>query len=175
MAKPAQILELVATLSTETVQGPRILSDALARRLNSIADANEGEVPLHGRLFAQWLHHAFPRECPYPQKADAVTPMTVDEWTQATGHESAEKTNEEMQVVVDNDSCMLPVGEKAREHHHLAENELPWDDLEELLHPTKKATSDVVTLEPAAVQKAPWRMAALGSVILSVAVFAWKL
>ena len=27
---------------------------------------NQGTVPLHGRLFAQWVHHASPRECPLP-------------------------------------------------------------------------------------------------------------
>ncbi|OLP24478.1 hypothetical protein AK812_SmicGene48940, partial [Symbiodinium microadriaticum] len=26
--------------------------------------------PLHGRLFAQWMHYAFPHECPYPQIAE---------------------------------------------------------------------------------------------------------
>ena len=28
---------------------------------------NGGEVPLHGLLFAQWLHYAFPNECPHPR------------------------------------------------------------------------------------------------------------
>merc|ERR1740130_1743152 len=88
MAKPDQIIELVETLSTETVDAGK-LSERLVNRLNSIAQANEGEVPLHGRLFAQWMHHAFPRECPFPQPAGAVSPMTADEWMAATGHESA--------------------------------------------------------------------------------------
>lgn len=28
--------------------------------------------PLHGRLFAQWLHYVFPRECPFPHKTGSV-------------------------------------------------------------------------------------------------------
>ena len=34
--------------------------------MEQVASHHGGKVPLHGRLFAQWLHHAFPRECPYP-------------------------------------------------------------------------------------------------------------
>jgi len=184
MASPQQILELVATFSTKTVEQPRMVSDSLVKRLHSIADANEGEVPLHGRLFAQWMHHAFPRECPYPQKAGDASPMTADEWMQATGHENARKTNEEMQVIVDSDSCILPVGEKAQEHHNLPENELPWDEAEELLaaRPAENVVNDVVTLQRT-VAKAPKRsfvasaarMAAIASLILSVAALAWKM
>merc|ERR1719343_1639826 len=29
-----------------------------------IGKRHAGKVPPHGRLFAQWLHHAYPRECP---------------------------------------------------------------------------------------------------------------
>jgi len=42
------------------------ISDALASKLHSIADRNQGEVPIYGRLFSQWMHFAFPTECPYP-------------------------------------------------------------------------------------------------------------
>jgi len=178
MANPEEILELVASFSTKTVKGPRTLSDTLVQRLNRIADANHGQVPLHGRLFAQWMHHAFPRECPYPQPSGGVAPMTADKWMQATGHKSASKTNEEVQVFVESDSCMLPVGEKAREHHDLAENELPWDETEELLHPAKDSANNVVTLE-AAILKAPQRSLFTTAMpvffILGSALFAWKM
>merc|ERR550537_1532339 len=30
-------------------------------------------IPLHGRLLAQWLHYAFPRECPYPHMPGTVS------------------------------------------------------------------------------------------------------
>jgi len=42
-------------------------------------------VPLHGRLFAQWLHHAYPRECPYPHVAGTTHPQDTDDWLKNTG------------------------------------------------------------------------------------------
>jgi len=178
MANAEEILERVASLSTQTVEGPRTLAPTLVRRLNFIADANQGQVPLHGRLFAQWMHHAFPRECPYPQRLGDVAPMAKAEWVHATGHETAEKTREEMQLIVDGDSSTLPLGEKAREHHNFVENELPWDDAEELLHTAQDSANGVVIVQ-AVVPKAPQRSlfdkAMPAFFILGAAAFAWKL
>jgi len=175
MGNPRRILELVASLSTKTVEGPRTLPATLVRRLNFIADTNEGLVPFHGRLFAQWMHHAFPRECPYPQLSVDVATMAPDEWLHATGHESVEQTNEEMQVIVDSDSSILPVGENAREQHDLAENDLPWDEVEEVFFP---AAGEVVTLQQS-IPKAPQRslLVKVAPVffILGAAAFAWKM
>jgi len=44
------------------------------------AASDEGVVPLHGRLFAQWLHYAFPRDCPYPHKSGLVSTMSPTEF-----------------------------------------------------------------------------------------------
>lgn len=58
------------------------LPDALRQQLHDIALAQGGKVPLHGRLFAQWLHYAFPHECPYPHKSgtiSSVTPSSFEE------------------------------------------------------------------------------------------------
>mmetsp|Transcript_142165 Transcript_142165/g.247753 ORF Transcript_142165/g.247753 Transcript_142165/m.247753 type:complete len:636 (+) Transcript_142165:125-2032(+) len=65
--KPEQLLPLVGNLSSSSVDAPRKLPDPLVAKLNAIAKHHEGVVPLHSRLFAQWLHFAFPSECPYPQ------------------------------------------------------------------------------------------------------------
>merc|ERR1719220_2130891 len=62
-AEPKLIAEVVSRIQSDTVDAPRNLSSALLSRLNEIADKHGGRVPLHGRLFAQWLHHAYPREC----------------------------------------------------------------------------------------------------------------
>jgi len=49
--------------------GKSVGSD-LEELLGRVASASpRGRVPLHGRLFAQWLHYAFPHTCPYPHKA----------------------------------------------------------------------------------------------------------
>jgi len=57
-------------MPSDTVDAPRNLSSALVGRLNEIAQNHGGRVPLHGRLFSQWMHHAHPNECPYPQVAN---------------------------------------------------------------------------------------------------------
>jgi len=69
-AEPHRIAALVASMPSDTMDAPRNLSSALLDRLNEIAQNHGGRVPLHGRLFSQWLHHAYPNECPYPQLAN---------------------------------------------------------------------------------------------------------
>merc|ERR1719210_1982781 len=71
-ALPSQIAGLVSSLHSETVHAPRNLSGVLLSRLEQIAEIHHGKVPLHGRLFAQWMHHAYPRECPFPHKISAA-------------------------------------------------------------------------------------------------------
>jgi hypothetical protein len=81
-ATAAELLSLVGNMSTISQatlddEVPPELAGSLEGQLEQIAAAHGGEVPLHGRLFAQWLHYAFPRECPFPHKtgvAGAVTP-----------------------------------------------------------------------------------------------------
>merc|ERR1719433_1973430 len=65
-SSPEEIAAVVSTLHSETVQAPRNLSGVLLGRLEQISELHRGAVPLHGRLFAQWMHHAYPRECPFP-------------------------------------------------------------------------------------------------------------
>jgi hypothetical protein len=80
-ASPGLVAELVADLPSDTVAAPRNLSDSLRRKLYLIADQHGGRVPLHGRLFSQWMHHAFPYECPQPfGSGDLEAPMTGREW-----------------------------------------------------------------------------------------------
>ena len=45
------------------------------------------EVPLHGRLFAQWMHYAFPRHCPFPH-VSGTKRQSLTEF-QAERHERA--------------------------------------------------------------------------------------
>jgi hypothetical protein len=65
-ATVAEIRSLVAALPSATVAADRTLSPLLLQRLEEVASHHGGQIPLHGRLFAQWLHYAYPRECPYP-------------------------------------------------------------------------------------------------------------
>ena len=64
-ASPERLLSLVGNLSSSTVDAPRTFPSALTEKLHAVASHHEGEVPIHGRFFAQWLHFAFPNECPF--------------------------------------------------------------------------------------------------------------
>eukprot|EP00415_Alexandrium_ostenfeldii_P002536 UN2536 len=59
---------------------PPHLDASLRSQLTQIAASSGGKVPLHGRLFAQWLHYVFPRECPFPHKVGSTVAMTPTEY-----------------------------------------------------------------------------------------------
>merc|ERR1719277_2780124 len=67
-------------LDDDDDDGAPHISASLRRQLEEIASAHGGQVPIHGRLFAQWLHYAFPRECPFPHKTGAVSARTPVEF-----------------------------------------------------------------------------------------------
>jgi len=71
------IAKVVAQISTDTVDAPRNLTSELISKLDSVASRHGGRVPLHGRLFAQWMHHAFPNECPHPHVSGTTAPKTT--------------------------------------------------------------------------------------------------
>jgi hypothetical protein len=72
-ATPAEIVSLIAGMPSSTVSSNRDLSGWLLHRLDEVASHHSGQVPLHGRLFAQWMHYAYPRECPYPHAHGETT------------------------------------------------------------------------------------------------------
>mmetsp|Transcript_47450 Transcript_47450/g.128035 ORF Transcript_47450/g.128035 Transcript_47450/m.128035 type:complete len:571 (+) Transcript_47450:71-1783(+) len=83
VAAPAEILALVMNMSSQTSvddEEPPKLEGSLSRQLDEIASAHGGKVPLHGRLFAQWLHYAFPRECPFPHRSGATSQKAPSEF-----------------------------------------------------------------------------------------------
>merc|ERR1719420_1481864 len=63
-ASPSEILDAV-----ESMPQSSNISAPLRAKLDEVALVHNGNVPLHGRLVAQWLHFAFPHECPYPHEA----------------------------------------------------------------------------------------------------------
>merc|ERR1719346_420391 len=138
-ATPALLAQIVSGLESDTVQAPRNLSAAQLGRLDEIAEVHGGRVPLHGRLFAQWMHHAYPRECPYPQEAGTLSPQTPDEWMRETGEESTRADVEERMRHVAAGTCSgdvlcgaAPVGLRGTELHQ-EDPELPWTTSETLL------------------------------------------
>jgi len=81
MAAPEALIGVVSNLSTSSVDSPRRLPLGLARRLHAIAAERSGQVPLHGRVFAEWLHLAFPNECPFPHSVDDGALRTHGHWS----------------------------------------------------------------------------------------------
>jgi len=84
-ATPTRIAEVVSSLHSDTVDAPRNLSAALLTRLDEVARFHSGPIPLHGRLFAQWMHHAYPRECLFPHVAGTTSPLSQEEFVDQVG------------------------------------------------------------------------------------------
>jgi len=119
-AEPQRIAALVASMPSDTMVAPRNLSTALLSRLDAIAERHAGRVPLHGRLFAQWMHHAYPNECQYPQAVAETS-------TQAASTE-APKTMPRKDRALYADRFSVEVDELLVDNY-----DLPWTDVENLL------------------------------------------
>jgi len=131
IAQPSASAQTILRVLSQTFRfgGSKIeVSETLRRRLDEIASRHGGSVPIHGRLFAQWMHHVFPRECPYPHEAGTTSPQTADEWMKATGQNSSTATREDMK-------CHT---EKPRGKITDRSAELPWSDTEALFHAAQR-------------------------------------
>jgi len=80
VASPRQILDIVSTSSSIGEELSPASKGVLSEQLDKIGATHDGLVPLHGRLFAQWLHYAFPRECMFPHKAGTASKLTPMEY-----------------------------------------------------------------------------------------------
>jgi len=79
MARPSQILSILASSSADMLPLRDMIphqshTSQLQSLLEDVAEVNGGHVPLHGRLFAQWMHYAYPRECPFPHLSGTTSP-----------------------------------------------------------------------------------------------------
>lgn len=161
-AAPHRIVELVSQLGSDTLAAPRQLPASMISRLNSLTSPH-GKVKLHGRLFAQWMHHVFPNECPFPHEAGTVSPLTPDEWIGKDVGES----QKERQRIVDEDTCSADGCQPTAE-------ELPWHDEEDLLasQPRREEDEEQIYLLSALALSAlsvfSWRSASLAPLRLQV-------
>mmetsp|Transcript_59273 Transcript_59273/g.105352 ORF Transcript_59273/g.105352 Transcript_59273/m.105352 type:complete len:544 (+) Transcript_59273:118-1749(+) len=97
-ASAADILQLVGANQT--------MAPSLQIRLKEISEHHGGKVPLHGRLFAQWLHHVYPHECPYPHMSGTTNPLRADQF-EASG-QTVGASQDEMQQHVEGASRKKP-------------------------------------------------------------------
>jgi hypothetical protein len=93
-------------LDTASIEAEKV-SDTLRSRLEEVAAVNNGNVPLHGRLLAQWLHYAFPRDCPFPHLAGTVNPQTPMKFEEVLGEESTNASDEEVAQFLQSDAARL--------------------------------------------------------------------
>eukprot|EP00929_Paragymnodinium_shiwhaense_P081802 TRINITY_DN428_c0_g2_i4.p1 TRINITY_DN428_c0_g2~~TRINITY_DN428_c0_g2_i4.p1 ORF type:complete len:567 (-),score=199.45 TRINITY_DN428_c0_g2_i4:126-1826(-) len=132
-AYPEVLAVHLANISTSTVEASRSLSSTMERRLQDVAARNFGKVPLHGRLFAQMLHYAFPRECPYPHQSGATNPLTAAEWI-AANNEKPNLAFKDLKEYVS--TAQASNVQKASDGDIIEEEsgEALWSDEEEILY-----------------------------------------
>lgn len=128
---------VLRSMSASTIGPLGKIPDHLHKRLEEIAAQNEGVIPLHGRLFAQWLHHAYPQNCPYPHETGSINPETPDEWMKETGA-GVSAAEDEIKAHIESDTCSIDEQGKVDCGDERV-TDLPWSSKEELLtlHPHK--------------------------------------
>lgn len=102
-ARPDVLAALLKNLTTPSMDEPQPFSEVLEAKLSDIAGQNHGRVPLHGRLFMQWLHFAFPYECPYPHttQKDEAGKVLRTSYFQGTAGDMVGWLDDEMLPFVD--------------------------------------------------------------------------
>merc|ERR1719446_1699768 len=95
-----------------------VVNGTLFTLLEEIATHHSGLVPVHGRLFSQWLHYAFPHECPYPHMAGTIS----RDWAKKQGIEDV--TKEEMDKVLESEIARRPLSPDAGKSMWTLEEEL---------------------------------------------------
>jgi len=166
-ASAERILEIVSHLPSSTVEAPRILPDQLAQRLGDVAAHHGGKVPLHGRLFSQWLHHAYPRECPFPHLSGTTKPMTSREWMAETGESStcSQEMLEQHLGDLTANAALTPSG--GDEETDASRKGMQWSMEEELF--IRRKDSDSVPKGGSSKRRAWWWSASRNVVFIVIA------
>jgi hypothetical protein len=160
-ATPVRIIDVVTALPSASVAANRTLPSTLIHRLSDIAQHHGGRVPLHGRLFAQWMHNAYPRECAFPHASGATNPLSQTAALQQ-GVEISH-TQDQMASLV-NEASKHNVSTPARIIS--AESCVPWQDEEELFVPWTLKPQEPLEDDPHLW--AGFRIAAISSMIASI-------
>jgi hypothetical protein len=117
-ASPERLMAIVGNLSDAH------LSNALSTKLHSIAAQNNGQVPLPGRLFAQWLHFAFPHQCAYPSVVESAAALTASQWLGGQSAASEEERQRHMvQPMQGSEASQLKIDDLWSDHEILPVSE----------------------------------------------------
>jgi len=120
-----QILSLVQSLSSRSMAA-RDLPQSLVSKLYEVAALHDGQVPIHSRLFSEWMHHAFPMDCPSPTDANSMEFSPEEVAKISSGISSEEK-----QAYIEADTCS--VNEAGKIECAGETEDLPWSGKQELL------------------------------------------
>jgi hypothetical protein len=141
IATPAEIKKALRVASSFNSASPGLrtgmIAPSLHRRLQEVADHHGGRVPIHGRLFAQWLHHVYPYECAYPHMSGSKRPQWVGDFEEETGKVS-QFTDEEIVSFLRNASTV----QASKQNKTMIADAVscaPWEDTEELFAPLPRA------------------------------------
>lgn len=146
-ASPSDVEAAVAALSSPITAAGRDVGPVLRNRLQAIAAAHGGMVPTYGRLFAQWMHHAFPRECPYPHRSGTTKQVNIFEV-----QEAGLASEEDMKALA-----------SRRQRRSAPVHSMPWNTEEELFaEPPAAARPVALAAVHAAVLLAAFATMALG-------------
>jgi hypothetical protein len=131
------VARVAAALPSSTVPANHSLSPLMLNRLYGIAAADGGRVPLYGRLFAQWLHHLFPRECPYPHISGTTRPEALMDY----------KKQRNLRPTLNKAELKLWGGQAPSGHAQSSRPLVtsPWSHDEELLVPRSSTIEEIPT------------------------------
>eukprot|EP00930_Biecheleria_cincta_P048680 TRINITY_DN33958_c0_g1_i1.p1 TRINITY_DN33958_c0_g1~~TRINITY_DN33958_c0_g1_i1.p1 ORF type:complete len:556 (-),score=115.02 TRINITY_DN33958_c0_g1_i1:117-1784(-) len=132
VASPWAIASFVSSLASASQPSNRTLSPKLLRLLEDVAEHHNGVVPIHGRLFSQWMHQAYPRECSHPHLA--AQPNTY----QLNYHESHQLNANFTERIKYMQIAMMQQRLGEPEHNTSAGDEVPislWSMHEQLVDP----------------------------------------
>jgi len=155
-ASAARIAQLITSLPSSSVSAPRELSATLRTRLEQIGSDHGGSVQLYSRLFAQWMHHAYPRECPFPHMSGTTSQVKAELWK-----DSGLATKEELKEFTKVDKLFEV--EQIEDVHDL----MMWSQEEELLV-VRPAPAPVATAGSLGVVRGVMMCAALASVVFAM-------
>ena len=127
-ADPAYLLELVGHISSASVDAPRSASLWLeAPAAGHCRPQWRPGATARPALFAEWMHYAFPHECPYPKVFQESKILTPEFWAQKKMSVDAQERLEiASSAVLENTTDTDSVGAES-------EAEIAWSS-EELLH-----------------------------------------
>lgn len=165
-AKPTAIASLLSSLASSTVLAPHEISENLMQRLNDIAATHGGMVPLHGRLFAQFMHHVYPRECAYPHMSGTISGVTPDQWMDESGAEPTASEHEMRQYAL---RAANATADSPDQGDLAVEELMPWSSEEELfvVRPLHQEQTMSIASTPASVRSVVC-LAAAGSLAFAL-------